>query len=177
MSVSIFCIQLSPTIRLPSFTKGSKPQKVTKTRQRTPLAAAVDDRIRTGQILSRSPDQSTITSSLVFTGVVSSGAGAASGQPSTSAIAVASGSSGGNTVRSSVGVVMVIASLPAQDEAEHAAVRGLLDELVAGRARPGREVLDRSGIGGEDLDPCAGRHRLDGLGGLHDRHGAGQASS
>ena len=45
MSVSIFCIQLSPMIRFWSFTNGSRPQNVTNTRQRTPLAAAVDDRI------------------------------------------------------------------------------------------------------------------------------------
>src|SRR6476620_2165622 len=134
ISVSIFCIQFSPTMRFSSFTNGSSPQNVTKTRQRTPLAAAVEERIRTGQILSRSPDQSTITSSVVFAGASAMVSEAASGQPSTSATAVAIGSATGVIGRSRVGLVMGIASLPAQDEAEHAAVRGLLDELVTGGA-------------------------------------------
>ena len=35
-------------------------------------------------------------------------------------------------------------SLPADDEAVDRAIRGLLDEFVAGRAAPGRDVLDAS---------------------------------
>src|SRR5512143_884785 len=65
-------------------------------------------------------------------------------------------------------------SLPAHDEAVHAAVHRLFDELVAGGLRPGRQVLGGSRIGGEDLDQLAGRDRLDRLGGLDDRHGARQ---
>src|SRR5689334_19786902 len=177
MSVSIRCIQFSPTIRFWSRTKGSRPQKVTKTRQRTPLAAAVDDRMRTGKTLSRSPDQLTITSSFVFVSASGgAGTGAGSGTPSTSAIASASGSIRRGSVRgrSMVTVVIAIASLPAHDEAEHAAVDALFDELVAGRPGPCREVLDRSRIGREDLEQRTGWQALDRLGGLHDRHRARQ---
>ncbi len=109
--VSIFCIQFSPTIRFWSLTNGSRPQKVTNTRQRTPLAAAVDDRMRTGQTLSRSPDQLTMTSSLILAAPSVSGAMPAPGS-GTGALPA-----GGSMVR-----VIADASLSAQDEAVDAFV-------------------------------------------------------
>ena len=123
MSVSIFCIQFSPTIRFWSLTNGSRPQKVTKTLQRMPLAAAVDDRISTGQTLSSSPDQLMITSSLVLTGCSMASSVLGAGRPFAAAIAIATGSMTGVADRSGVMVVMACASLPAQDEAVDAAVR------------------------------------------------------
>src|SRR5512141_778816 len=64
--------------------------------------------------------------------------------------------------------------LLAEDEAEHAAVHGLLDKEVAGRLRPGLEVLDGAGVRGHDLEGLAGREALDRLRGLDDRHRAVQ---
>ncbi len=55
MNESIFCIQVSPVIRFESLTKTWRPQKVTKTRVRTPIAAPVEARMRVAQTFSRSP--------------------------------------------------------------------------------------------------------------------------
>src|SRR3954469_15209295 len=94
-----------------------------------------------------------------------------SGQPSTAAIASASGSNG-----ASVWVVMSWASLPPDDEPVDRAIGRLVDQLVAGGATPRRHVLDRPGIRREELDDGAGRQRFDGLGGLDDRHRARKPS-
>src|SRR6266571_2148397 len=42
------------------------------------------------------------------------------------------------------------------DETEHALGLGLLDQLVAGRTAPGREVRDRPGVGGQGFQHVAG---------------------
>src|SRR6187402_2007336 len=98
------------------------------------------------------------------------GLGVDSGQPSAAAMASASGSNG-----ASVSEVMG-SSLPADDEAVHRAIRGLFDQLVAGRAAPRRDVLDGARIRREQLDGGPGRQALDGLSGLDDGHRARQAA-
>ena len=55
MMDSIFCIQLSPVIRLPGFTNVWRPQKVTKTLVGMPIAPAVEARIMAAQVFSSSP--------------------------------------------------------------------------------------------------------------------------
>ena len=97
----------------------------------------------------------------VFTGSSAAVATSVSGRPSTSAIAFASGSIRSAAGRSSVAVVMASPSRSTDDEAEDAVVRRLLDQLVAGRASPGCEVLDRSGVCREHLDEVTGRDRPD----------------
>ena len=69
ISVSIFCIQFSPTIRFPSFTKGSRPQKVTKTLVLYPTGRGGrgQDQDRP-DLVELAADQLTITSSLTFVG-------------------------------------------------------------------------------------------------------------
>ena len=52
---SILCIQFSPVIRFESLTKTWRPQNVTNTRVRTPIAALVEARISVAQTFSRSP--------------------------------------------------------------------------------------------------------------------------
>src|SRR5512135_1860221 len=111
-----------------------------------------------------------ITKSRFLTCSSGAGWGRVSVTPSTSAIASAIGSRVGRSAMSVIGC----ASLPADDEAVDRAVGGLLDELVAGGPAPGREVLEGPGVGGEDLDECSGRERLDRLRGLDDRHRARQ---
>src|SRR6478736_111621 len=103
-----------------------------------------------------------------------SGAGAvagsiASGQPSSDAIASASGSR--------VGVAMVMTSLPSDDEAVDRSVGCLLDQFVPGGATPGRDVLDRASVGRDEFDGGARRKPLTRLRGLDDRHRTGQAAS
>ena len=51
----IFCIQFSPVMRFASLTKTWRPQKVTKTRVLTPIAALVEARIIVAQTFSSSP--------------------------------------------------------------------------------------------------------------------------
>src|SRR5664279_4865875 len=53
--------------------------------------------------------------------------------------------------------------LAAKDEAELAVGGVLLDQGVAGRARPRGEVLDRARVRGDDFDELAGRDCLDAL--------------
>ena len=55
MADSILCIQFSPVMRFESLTKAWRPQNVTKTRVRTPMAALVEARISVAQTFSRSP--------------------------------------------------------------------------------------------------------------------------
>ena len=50
MTDIIFCIQLSPVIRTPGFTIANRPQKVKKTLDSIPEAAAVVARIVVGHI-------------------------------------------------------------------------------------------------------------------------------
>ena len=52
---SIRCIQFLPVMRFESLTKTWRPQKVTKTRVLTPMAALVEARIMVAQTFSRSP--------------------------------------------------------------------------------------------------------------------------
>src|SRR5687768_13007437 len=105
MADSIRCIQFSPVIRTPSRTKARSPQNVTKTLVRTPLAAAVDARIRTGQIRSRSPLQLTITNSLTLVSAGDSGASSVSGRDT-----------GVRATGVSIVSIMAVTSLLPQDE-------------------------------------------------------------
>ena len=66
MALIIFCIQLSPVMRTPGFTMANRPQKVKKTVDSMPLAAAVVARIVVGQMRSRSPPHAMIVSLFFF---------------------------------------------------------------------------------------------------------------
>src|SRR5574338_1036478 len=176
MNESIFCIQFSPVIRIPGFTSGKKPQKVKKMLTCWPLAAADEARMVVAHVRSRSPLSQMMSSSPVFFGVSvigssigsSSSVGTGSSRPSIR--------SGG---RYCSGLVMVVvmadASLSPEDEAVDAVLDRFIDELVAGGARPGREVLGGTRVGGKHLDQLAGVNGLDGDGGPHDRQRAGEA--
>src|SRR5687768_15069385 len=163
MAASIRCIQFSPVIRTSSRTNASRPQKVTKTLVLMPLAAAVDDRMRTGQTRSRSPLQLTITSSLTRSapGLV----------PSSSVSGRAAGTVG---VGASIVPIIVGTSSLSQYESEDGTVNALLDQRIPGRPRPRRKVLDRPGVRGEHLQRFAGTELLHRLGRLDDRHRAGE---
>src|ERR1035437_3719163 len=105
-----------------------------------------------------------IRTSLAFVAPSSSiaGAGAVVGSSKTS-----TGGSATAVIRSP--------SLPAEDEAIDAALDTALDELVAGGLAPGGEILGGARVRGEHLKKLAADHRLDGLGGLDDRHRAREA--
>src|SRR5688500_12850730 len=123
--------------------------------------------IRVGMTRSNSPLQLMITS--CRTGVSASISGSSSGSSSRSPRSKSRSSS------SATGAVIGETSLPAQDEAVNALDETLLNERVAGRAAPGREVGDRAGIGGKYLEQLARRDGLHRLGGPDDRHGALEA--
>src|SRR5688572_449715 len=145
MAASMRCIQFSPVIRTSSRTKASRPQNVTKTFVLTPLAAAVDDRMRTGQMRSRSPLQLTITSSLT--------AAAPDVSRSLSNLGCASCAPGGDG--GPIVWIMALTSALSHHEAVFGAIRAGLDQCVARRARPRRKVFDRPGVRGEDLEDLA----------------------
>src|SRR5690349_16219559 len=72
--------------------------------------------------------------------------------------------------------VMEIASLATDDEAVDAAIGRLLDQLMAGRSAPGREVAERARVGREHLDEGARGERPDRGGRPDDGHGAREPS-
>src|SRR5205085_12100779 len=71
-------------------------------------------------------------------------------------------------------MVIVLPSLSADDEAVLAAPHLLLDQAVAGRSAPGRDILRGSWIGCDELEERARPHEPDRLRRLDDRHRAGQ---
>src|SRR5512146_156654 len=88
----------------------------------------------------------------------------------------ASGASAGTgsvvaTGGSSTAVISTLLLLP-EHEPVDATVRAALDERVAGRLRPGVEVLDGARIGREDFEKLPRHERLHRLRGAHDRQRA-----
>src|ERR1700694_1010459 len=151
---SIFCIQFSPVMRTSFLTSGNRPQKVKNTVVSFPMAAPVVARMRVGHILSSSPLQAKMTSFSVCSAFFSERCSA-------------NASSGGfSTVATLISELLLL-----EDEMEHAGFLTCLDERVAGRPRPGLEVGDGTGVGGEDFNQLAGGQLLHRLGCLDDRHG------
>src|SRR5450759_3848259 len=154
---SIFCIQFSPVMRTWFLTSGKRPQNVKNTVVSLPIAAPVVARINVGQTLSSSPLQAKMTSFSACSGFFS-------------AICSADCPSGGF----SIVLTLISDLLLLQDEVENAGHLAGLEQGVPRRLRPGLEVGDGTGVGGENFDQLAGGQLLHGLRRLDDWKGAGK---
>src|SRR5579859_568764 len=154
---SIFCIQFSPVMRISFLTSGKRPQNVKKMVVSFPIAAPVVARIMVAQTFSRSPLERRMTSFSATSGFFS-----------------ATREAGSATAGFSIVSTPMSDLLLLEHETEDPAFLARLDERVARRLRPGPEVGNRTGVGGNGLEQLARGELLHGLGGLDDRKRARQ---